>query len=207
MDSKVGRLRYAQPVCPPGFVAMIPPVQTPIAGLQIADTCFYYPEDRGISESVRYGRIMARAIDDPRVWGGAALMSGEFVRFLSTGGFAAAVNLCSRYQLNKVLSFEIAVALSYLFGMVTAYVLARVFVFQASGRSVVAEFKRFAIINVFSLVLVWSISVALARHLFPAIGFRWHADDIAHFIGVAAPAVVSYFGHRAYTFAPTMPEF
>ncbi|HYZ62776.1 MAG TPA: FAD-dependent oxidoreductase, partial [Acetobacteraceae bacterium] len=58
----VARLRHAQPVCPPGFASMIPPVQTPIAGLQIADTCFYYPEDRGISESVRLGREMAERI-------------------------------------------------------------------------------------------------------------------------------------------------
>src|SRR5262249_38581204 len=58
----VGRLRHAQPVCPPGFAAMIPPVQTPIAGLQIADTCFYYPEDRGIAESVRLGQEMAEKI-------------------------------------------------------------------------------------------------------------------------------------------------
>jgi len=58
----VARLRYAQPVCEPGFAAKIPPVQTPIGGLQIADTCFYYPEDRGISESVRYGEMMANAI-------------------------------------------------------------------------------------------------------------------------------------------------
>ena len=62
LDSRVGRLRHAQPVCPPGFAAMIPPIQTPIAGLQIADTCFYYPEDRGISESVRLGREMATAL-------------------------------------------------------------------------------------------------------------------------------------------------
>ena len=60
----VARLRYAQPVCEPGFVAMIPPVQTPIEGLQIADTCFYYPEDRGISESVRFGREMAARLKE-----------------------------------------------------------------------------------------------------------------------------------------------
>jgi protoporphyrinogen oxidase len=62
LASHVGRLRYAQPVCPPGFADMIPPVQTPITGLQIADTCFYYPEDRGISEGIRLGRAMADAI-------------------------------------------------------------------------------------------------------------------------------------------------
>ncbi len=58
----VGRLRHAQPVCPPGFAAMLPPVRTAIAGLQVADTCFYYPEDRGIAESVRLGRAMAEAL-------------------------------------------------------------------------------------------------------------------------------------------------
>lgn len=58
----IGRLRHAQPVCEPGFAAKIPPVETPIRGLQIADTCFYYPEDRGISESVRLGREMAARI-------------------------------------------------------------------------------------------------------------------------------------------------
>ena len=60
--TKVARLRYGQPVCEPGFASRIPPVQTPIEGLQIADTCFYYPEDRGIAESVRLGRAMAKSI-------------------------------------------------------------------------------------------------------------------------------------------------
>lgn len=60
--TRVGRLRYAQPVCEPGFLAKIPPVETPIRGLQIADTCFYYPEDRGIAESVRLGAGMAARV-------------------------------------------------------------------------------------------------------------------------------------------------
>lgn len=68
LATHVGRLRYAQPVCEPGFLSKIPKVQTPIRGLQAADTCYYYPEDRGISESVRYGRLMAEAISDPKVW-------------------------------------------------------------------------------------------------------------------------------------------
>ena len=59
LATRVGRLRHAQPVCEPGFAAKIPPIQTPIGGLQIADTCFYYPEDRGISESVHLARQMA----------------------------------------------------------------------------------------------------------------------------------------------------
>jgi protoporphyrinogen oxidase len=62
LASYVGRLRHAQPICEPGFAAKIPPIQTPIAGLQIADTSFYYPEDRGISESVRLARAMVERI-------------------------------------------------------------------------------------------------------------------------------------------------
>jgi len=60
IDSRVARLRYAQPICAPGFAETLPDVQTEIEGLQVADTCFYYPEDRGIAESVRLGRQMAR---------------------------------------------------------------------------------------------------------------------------------------------------
>lgn len=62
LASRVARLRHAQPVCEPGFAAKIPPVETPIAGLQVADTCYYYPEDRGIAESVRLGREMAERL-------------------------------------------------------------------------------------------------------------------------------------------------
>jgi protoporphyrinogen oxidase len=63
--TKVARLRHGQPICEPGFAAKIPPVQTPISGLQIADTCYYYPEDRGIAESVRLGSAMAESLGGP----------------------------------------------------------------------------------------------------------------------------------------------
>ena len=60
LASSVNRLRYSQPICTPNFLDQLPPVQTAIEGLQIADTSFYYPEDRGISESIKLGRNMAR---------------------------------------------------------------------------------------------------------------------------------------------------
>jgi putative flippase GtrA len=128
-------------------------------------------------------------------------MTSEFLKFLMTGGLAALANLASRYALNLVMPFEAAVVAAYLIGMTTAYILARLFVFQRSGRSVASEVRRFAIVNVVALVIVWLVSVGLARLLFPAVGFTWHADDIAHLIGVLSTAVSSYFGHRLYTFA------
>ena len=66
IGSHVGRLRHAQPICTPGFAAKLPPIQTEIKGLQIADTCFYYPEDRGLAESIRLGRAMARKCLPPQ---------------------------------------------------------------------------------------------------------------------------------------------
>lgn len=58
----VGRLRY-KPVCEPGFPEMLLPVQTPVRGLQIVDTNFCYPEDRGISESARLAKQMASHLE------------------------------------------------------------------------------------------------------------------------------------------------
>ncbi len=64
LNSKVGRLRYAQPVYEPRFKDILPSVQTPILGLQIADTAFYYPEDRGISESFRLAKVMVGQLEE-----------------------------------------------------------------------------------------------------------------------------------------------
>ena len=54
------RYEFAQTISPPGFYAMLPPMRTPIEGLFMADTAYYYPEDRSISESATVGRKLAR---------------------------------------------------------------------------------------------------------------------------------------------------
>jgi protoporphyrinogen oxidase len=53
------RYRFAQPVCGLHFQQSLPPLQ-PFPGVFTADTTAYYPEDRGISESIHYGRKLAR---------------------------------------------------------------------------------------------------------------------------------------------------
>lgn len=55
------RYDFAQTICPPGFQAMLPPMRTPVRGFCMADTSYYYPEDRSISESAKTGRQLARA--------------------------------------------------------------------------------------------------------------------------------------------------
>ena len=60
IDMCVSRYRYAQPICDPGYLEKLPPVTLPVRGLWVADTSYYYPEDRGISESIGFGRQIAK---------------------------------------------------------------------------------------------------------------------------------------------------
>ena len=60
IDVRASRYQYAQPICEPNHLSQLPPVELPIKGLWVADTSYYYPEDRGISESIGFGRTMAK---------------------------------------------------------------------------------------------------------------------------------------------------
>jgi len=50
---------FAQTVCPPNFDAQLPPMRTSLQGFLMADTSYYYPEDRSIAESVKVGQTLA----------------------------------------------------------------------------------------------------------------------------------------------------
>ena len=56
------RYRYAQTVCSPGFFEALPPMKSGLSGFFMADTSYYYPEDRSISESLRTGELLARTV-------------------------------------------------------------------------------------------------------------------------------------------------
>lgn len=60
IELRASRYRFAQPICDPGYLDRLPPVSLPVKGLWVADTSHYYPEDRGISESIDFGRTLAR---------------------------------------------------------------------------------------------------------------------------------------------------
>jgi protoporphyrinogen oxidase len=65
LDMKASRYRFAQPIGTPGLLDGLPNPKLPIQNLWVADTSYYYPEDRGISESLDFGRKMARdAVND-----------------------------------------------------------------------------------------------------------------------------------------------
>ena len=59
---QAGRYRFAQPICPPQFLQQLPPISPGVDNLMVADTSYYYPEDRSISESVKLGKALAQAV-------------------------------------------------------------------------------------------------------------------------------------------------
>ena len=59
IDLRASRYRFAQPICEPNFLSKLPPTKLPTKGLWVADTSYYYPEDRGISESIDFGKKLA----------------------------------------------------------------------------------------------------------------------------------------------------
>lgn len=60
LDSHCHRYEYAQTICPPGFQDMLPDMKTPLSGFYMADTAYYYPEDRSINESIATGVKLAK---------------------------------------------------------------------------------------------------------------------------------------------------
>lgn len=55
------RYEFAQTICPPGFYDLLPSMKTPVAGLYMADTSYYYPEDRSINESIAVAKTLVDA--------------------------------------------------------------------------------------------------------------------------------------------------
>jgi len=125
----------------------------------------------------------------------------RFALFLFAGGTAALVNILSRIAFNWLMPYEVAIVVAYLCGMTTAYLLNKHFVFASSGRGVASEYTRFALVNLAAVAQVWIVSVGLARLVFPALSFIWHAETVAHVIGVTIPVFTSYMGHKHFSFA------
>jgi putative flippase GtrA len=128
-------------------------------------------------------------------------VSARFGRFVVVGALAAGLNIGSRIVFSRFVPFGAAIVLAYLVGMTAAYSLNRLFVFEPSGRSKREEYVRFGLVNLAAFIQVWAISEGLARYGLPMVGFHWHAETIAHSIGVAAPVFTSYMAHKHFSFA------
>ncbi|WP_321840497.1 GtrA family protein [Paraburkholderia bannensis] len=129
-----------------------------------------------------------------------AFVSKRFLLFLLTGGFAAAVNWGSRILYNHWMPYSAAIVVAYITGMITAFVLAKMFVFTESQHSTRRSAFFFTLVNLVAVVQTWAVSVGLAYYVFPRLGMTWHDRDIAHLVGVIVPVFTSYIGHKKFSF-------
>ncbi len=127
-------------------------------------------------------------------------MSRQFLFFLLTGGTAAAVNFGSRIVYSQWLDFSAAVILAYITGMITAFVLAKLFVFKESQQSVHRSAVFFVLVNLVAVLQTWAISMSLAYYILPSLGVTLFTQEIAHAFGVAVPVFTSYIGHKRWSF-------
>jgi len=127
-------------------------------------------------------------------------MSRQFLFFLLTGGTAAVVNFGSRILYSTWLDFSSAVIIAYVTGMITAFVLAKLFVFKESNQSVHRSAMFFILVNVVAVAQTWAISMVLAYYFFPWLGVTSLVQEISHAIGVALPVFTSYIGHKRWSF-------
>lgn len=60
---QASRYFYAQPVCECGYLDKLPPMKSPLQGFYMADTSYYYPQDRSISESLKMAKKLVALVD------------------------------------------------------------------------------------------------------------------------------------------------
>ncbi|WP_317622265.1 GtrA family protein [Pseudohongiella acticola] len=127
-------------------------------------------------------------------------MSRQFLAFLLTGGTAALVNFVTRIIYNMWVGFSTAVVLAYLTGMVTAYVLARIFVFKVSTQTLQRSILLFALVNLLAIVQTWAVSLLMAYSVLPTLGVSLFRLEIAHAVGIVIPVFTSFLGHKYWSF-------
>jgi protoporphyrinogen oxidase len=62
LGQHVWRARFSQPIVVKRYSELIPPVETPIAGLHLCSMAQVYPEDRGTNYAIREGRAVGRDV-------------------------------------------------------------------------------------------------------------------------------------------------
>ena len=127
-------------------------------------------------------------------------LTTQFIFFIAAGGAAAIVNFGSRFVYSQWVSFSIAIVLAYLTGMVIAFLLARLFVFNQSQQSFWRSVFLFCAVNTIAVLQTWLISMILFLYVLPYWGVARFAAEIAHGVGVLVPVFTSYLGHKRFSF-------
>lgn len=127
-------------------------------------------------------------------------LSRRFVKFILVSGTAAIANVGSRIVFGQWMAYIPSILLAFCIGLSTAFMLNRRYVFRETVNPLHHQAFWFTMVNLAAVLQTLLVSLALVRFLFPAIGFHWHPETVAHTFGVAAPLIVSFFGHKHLSF-------
>jgi len=128
------------------------------------------------------------------------MIERRFILFIAASGLAAVANFGSRIALSQFMPYVPAIILAYLVGMATAFLLNRTYVFKDADKPLASQVTWFVAVNALALLQTLLVSLLFSHIVFPWMGLTFHPETLAHALGVIAPAVVSYFGHKHFTF-------
>ena len=128
------------------------------------------------------------------------IINKQFVGFLVVSLIAAGVNFLSRILLNYELNYRNSIVVAFVFGLTTAFILNKIFIFKPVEAKTMKRFILFLVVNLFALLITISVSLALNDYILPFIDWNWYRAEVAHFIGIASPVFTSYYLHKRFTF-------
>ena len=124
----------------------------------------------------------------------------QFFLFVCTGGVAALVNIFSRVLLSSYFEFGTAIVIAYIFGLLTAFFLAKIYVFKSKRIRLTKSFPLFLLVNIFAIFQTWIVAMFLRNFFLSFLNIPSTRELIAHIIGVLIPVFSSYFGHKYLSF-------
>jgi len=126
--------------------------------------------------------------------------SRQFLKFMIAGGVAACVNFSVGWMLFGWLPLYGDIAVGYLAGMLTAFVLFEKKVFGEHIESRKKSIVVFFLVNTLGLLQTWLVFPLLKDYLFPLMDYHFYAPEIARAIAIMVPMLSSFLGHKFFTF-------
>ena len=133
-----------------------------------------------------------------------SFFSIQFLTFLFVGGFAASVNWIARHVLESVMPVATALLVAFFIGMATAFGLNKKLVFPKSNIPIATQARRFVLINLSFLPVVWGSTLALV-FLMESRGVQEHVSDIAHGIALSLPMLATFLLYKFFAFNRRRP--
>lgn len=128
-------------------------------------------------------------------------LTHQIMAFSLLSGLAALANIGSRIILSRFLSFQIAVSIAYLLGMILNFILNKRFTFPDGPRKTISELRTFSCIALFGLFLTNLLSAGLLMVYSALIATSIQVlETMAHVSAVGLVGIYSFLGHKYFSY-------